>query len=52
MYEVENDMFDILDCNYEGYIYDDEAIFHFMMDDIPFPTIDNFYNRLIQHSQF
>lgn len=51
MNEVENDLFDILDDNYEGYIYDDESIFHFMMEETPFPPIDNFYNRLIEHSQ-
>lgn len=49
MFEVEQDFFDILDDNYEGYIYTDEDIFNFSMMDVPLPSANNFYNRQIEN---
>ena len=46
MNEIERDLFDPMDCNWEGDIYNDESLFHLEMELLPWPPIDNFYNHI------
>ena len=46
LWDIESDLFCILDNDYEGHIYTEEDIFNFEMGKVPFPDETNFYCQI------